>query len=442
MRRHQVIPAHWMLAAIFTFTLVTPFTTLYADDWPQWRGQHRDGVWHETGLLETFPSPQIEIIWEAPVSNGYSGPTVAQGRVYLTDRIEDADEIEVERVLCFDAKTGKELWTHAYPCSYKKLSYPDGPRASVTIADGLAYALGATGHLRCLDAATGTLKWKKEPKIDYENDPPGWGIAAAPLIEGNLVITQLGAIPGGCLVAWDKITGEERWRALDDQPSFSAPIIIQQAGQRVLLCWTGENLVALNPQTGEVHWKQPAPPKKMVINVPSPVVDGNRVFLSSFYDGARMFQLGTDTLTAKPLWQKLMDSGEPDDALHAMISTPILQGDYIYGVDDYGQLRCLDANTGQRIWEDLTAVPKARWATIHMVRNHDKVWMFNERGELIIAKLSPTGFQEISRAKLIEPTTGQLNSREGVCWSHPAYANKHIFVRNDEVLLCANLAAN
>jgi hypothetical protein len=118
-----------------------------------------------------------------------------------------------------------------------------------------------------------------------------------------------------------------------------------------------------------------------------------------------------------------------------------MEGDYIYGVDSYGELRCLDARNGDRVWEDLRAVPKARWATIHMVRNAGRVWMFNERGELLIARLSPQGFQEISRAKLIEPTTEQLGQRGGVCWSHPAYAYRHVFARNDRELVCASLAA-
>ena len=435
--RMSVRSAILLAAVTLFFPIVTSMAE--ADDWPQWRGEHRDGVWRETGLLEVFPKAQIESVWEVPIGSGYSAPIVAEGRVYLTDRIEDPDE--VERVLCRDAKTGKELWTQSYPSPYKGLSYPDGPRAAVTIADGLAFSLGAFGHFRCFDAVTGALQWKKDPGTDYEIELPIWGITAAPLVEGALVIAQLGAVPGACIVAWDKKTGEERWRALEDVASYSAPVMIEQAGQRVLLCWTGENLVGMNPATGEVHWKHATPPTQMVINVPSPVVDGNRIFLSSFYDGAQVLQFETDSLTAKPIWQRQMESGKPGDALHAMISTPILQGDYIYGVDDYGQLRCLDANTGERIWEDLTAVPKARWATIHMVRNGDKVWMFNERGELIIAKLSPTGFEELSRAKLIEPTTGQLNSRQGVCWAHPAYANKHVFARNDSVLLCASLAA-
>ena len=125
-----------------------------------------------------------------------------------------------------------------------------------------------------------------------------------------------------------------------------------------------------------------------------------------------------------------------------MISTPVLLGEHIYGVDSYGQLRCLDLRAGERIWESLAAVPQDRWANIHLVQNADKIWMFNERGELIISILSPEGFQEISRTQLIDPTAeGQLSSRGGVCWAHPAYAYKRIYIRNDKELLCADLSA-
>jgi hypothetical protein len=155
-----------------------------------------------------------------------------------------------------------------------------------------------------------------------------------------------------------------------------------------------------------------------------------------------MLRLAGDRLGVEEVWRRSGESEMRTDALHAMISTPLMDGDYVYGVDSYGQLRCLDAKSGNRIWEDLTAVPKARWATIHMVRNGRRIWMFNERGELIIGELLPQGFHEISRAKLIEPTTAQLSQRGGVCWSHPAYAYKHIFARNDRELVCANLAAD
>ncbi len=123
-----------------------------------------------------------------------------------------------------------------------------------------------------------------------------------------------------------------------------------------------------------------------------------------------------------------------------MISTPLMLDGYVFGVDSYGELRCLRAETGERVWEDQTATPRARWSNIHMVRQEDRIWMFNERGELTIAQLDATGYHEISRAKLIEPTTDQLGQRGGVCWSHPAFANKHVFARNDKLLVCASLA--
>ena len=236
--------ANPLLSFALMFIGLLGATTVSADDWPQWRGEQRDGVWRETGLIEKFSGEKIERVWEVPVSNGYSGPTVANGRVYLTDRVEEPEE--VERVLCFDAATGEGLWKSVYPSEYDDLSYPDGPRATVTVADGLAFSLGAMGHLRCYDAATGALQWKKDPGTDYDIEMPIWGLTAAPLVEGDIVIVQMGAKPDACLVGFDKKTGEERWRALEDEASYSAPVMIEQAGQRVLVCWTGGHLAGLS----------------------------------------------------------------------------------------------------------------------------------------------------------------------------------------------------
>jgi len=428
------------LAALMALCLLVPATPLSADDWPQWRGPGRDGVWHETGIVEKFDDPQIPLRWRVPISSGYSGPTVADRRVYVTDRV--VEPTEVERVLCFDWETGRKLWTHAYECRYVRVQYEAGPRASVTIDEGRTYALGTMGHLLCLDAADGRVLWKKTPGRDYDVRVPVWGISAAPLVDGDLLIVQLGGDDGACLVALDKRTGAERWRALDDKPSYSAPIIIRQAGRPVLVCWTGDHVAGLDPASGKVYWKYPFKPKRMVINVPTPVTDGRRLFLTAFYDGALMLKLHEDEPRVEKIWRRRGQSERVTDGLHAMISTPYLEGDYVYGVDSYGQLRCLEAATGDRVWEDLTATPPARWSNIHMVRNGRRMWMFNERGELIIGTLSPSGFREISRAKLIEPTTGQLSTRGGVCWSHPAYAYRHVFARNDRELVCASLAAD
>ena len=411
---------------------------VFAADWPQWRGPDRDGVWKEKGIVQTFEDKQLPIRWRVEVANGYSGPTIADGRVYVTDRL--TEPTQVERIHCFDAMTGEEIWSHTYECKYEKVGYPDGPRAAVAINDGRAYSLGAMGHLFCFDAAKGKVLWSKNLKIEYKIRMPIWGIAAAPLVENGLVIVQIGGKDNACLVAFDKVTGQEKWRALNDRASYSAPIIIEQAGKRVLVCWTGDSVAGLDPLTGKLYWQHPFTPSKMVLNIATPVFENGYLFVSGFYDGSLLLKVNPDKLAVEKVWRRKGASETKTDSLHCCISTPVLQGDYIYGVDSHGEFRCLDLHTGDRIWESLEPVPKARWSNIHMVRHEDRIWMFNERGELIISKLSGEGFHEISRTRLIDPTEGQLGQRGGVCWSHPAFAYKHVYIRNDKELLCADLS--
>ncbi len=408
------------------------------DDWPQWRGTSRDGVWRETGIVQKFESSQLTPQWRVEVGSGYCGPTVAEGRVYVTDRV--TKPTERERVHCFDEKTGKSLWSYEYDCPYGRIGYPAGPRASVNVHEKRAYALGATGRLHVFDAASGTILWQKNLDELYGIDMPVWGIAAAPLIHDNLLILHIGG-QGACVVALNKNTGDEVWRALSDRAQYTAPMLVHQAGQPVVLCWTGDSVAGLAAATGEVLWRYPWKPVKMPIGIATPVLEGDRVFFTSFYDGALMLRLRQDKPDIEKLWQIAGRDEKNTAALHSIISTPIFENGYIYGVDSYGELRCLDANDGHRVWENTTAVPRARWSTIHFVKKGDRYFLFNERGELIIAKLSPQGYDEISRAKLIEPTLEQLRDRGGVCWSHPAFANKHIFARNDNELVCTSLAA-
>jgi outer membrane protein assembly factor BamB len=407
------------------------------DDWPQWRGAKRDGVWREDGIVERFDRKRLEPMWTAKIGSGYSGPTVADGRVFVTDR--HVEPKQIERVLCFDAKSGVEIWKHEYDCPYT-ISYEAGPRASVTIDDGRAYALGAMGHLHVFDAGSGALLWKKDLSADYKIRMPIWGIAAAPLIYDDLLILHIGG-EDACIVALDKKDGDEKWTALRDRAQYSAPIVVEQGGKDVVVCWTGDSVAGLAPRTGEVYWRVRMTPRNMPIGIATPVVAGNRLFVTSFYDGSLMLELAQDKPQVKELWRRCGPSERDTDALQSIIATPLFAGDYIYGVDSYGELRCLKAENGDRVWEDLTATPKARWSNIHMVQRDDKVWMFNERGELLIGELSREGFREIDRTKLIEPTQEQLRMRGGVCWAHPAFAGRQIFVRNDNELAAFNLSA-
>jgi len=418
--------------------LALPCGRAWSEDWPQWRGPGRDGVWHEEGLVERFSEEQLPRKWQVRVGAGYCGPTVARGRVWVMDRVVRPGE--QERVLCLDEQTGSTLWIHAYDCPYERVSYTAGPRASVTIADDHAYALGTMGNLHCFAERDGTVNWHRDLNEDFDIRMPIWGIAAAPLVYEDLVIVHIGGRPGACVVALDRQTGGERWRALDDQAGYSAPILLERGGRTIVVVWNGDAIAGLDAADGEVLWRIPFASRKMPIGVPTPIVEQDRIFVSSFYDGSLMVELGDAPEQARKLWSAIGSSERRTEALQCMISTPIMRDGYIYGVDSYGELRCLEAATGRRIWEDLTATPRARWSNIHMVQQQDRVWMFNERGELIIARLSPAGFHEISRTKLIEPTTAQLRQRGGVCWSHPAFANRHVFARNDRELVCASLA--
>ncbi len=418
--------------------LVASCVVASADEWPQWRGPNRDGVWNEQGLIEKFPAPQLKVSWRAPISSGYSGPTVADGRVYVMDRVDMPKQIE--RVLAFDAKTGEELWKHAYDCVYSGVQYVAGPRASVSIDDGRAFSLGTMGHLFALDAASGTILWQKDLLKDYKIRMPIWGIAASPLVTGDLVIVQIGGEDGACLVAFDKRSGTEKWRALDDDASYSAPIIIQQAGRRVLVCWTGDNVAGLDPASGKVYWQHPFEISRMVISIATPVVDRDRLFVSSFYDGSLMLKLASDATAVEPLWRRRGPDEQNTDSLHSIISTPFCKA--ITSTAWTATASCAASTPGPAIASG-KAPTRSQGNAGHdphgPQRRADLDVQRARRGDY--RRLSPQGFQEISRAKLIDPTTEQLRRGDGVCWSHPAYAYKHVFARNDKELVCASLAA-
>ncbi|MEM0925337.1 MAG: hypothetical protein AAGJ83_04815 [Planctomycetota bacterium] len=154
-----------------------------------------------------------------------------------------------------------------------------------------------------------------------------------------------------------------------------------------------------------------------------------------------MIELDRDRPAAKVLWRRIGTDERNTDALHAMISGPVLKGDCIYGPDSYGEFRCLDLKTGDRIWEDRSIVPIARWATVHIIQNGPREIMLNDRGELLLTTLSRDGVKVHSRSDLLSPTTQQLRRRGGVVWSHPAIANGMIYARNDRELVCASLAS-
>jgi outer membrane protein assembly factor BamB len=441
------------LAALFSWAVTAP--PALADDWPQWMGPRRDGVWRETGILKEFPKDGPRILWRRPVGGGYAGPAVVGGRVYVTDRVltEGAknpanpfarDKIAgKERVLCLDAASGKVLWKHAYDCPYH-LSYPAGPRATPLVHGGKVYTLGAMGDLLCLDTANGKVLWSKNLPRDYKAPLPMWGFAAHPLLDGDRLICLVGG-EDSVVVAFNKDTGKELWRALSMKSSeigYCPPMIFKAGGKRQLIIWHPEAVNSLDPETGEVFWSQKFPIKAN-LTIPTPRLDGDRLLVSSFYDGSMMLKLDAGKPAAIVLWKGKSHSETRTDGLHSIISTPCIKDGYIYGVCSYGQLRCLKEATGQRVWQTFEATTGGeaiRWANAFLVSQGDRFFLFNDQGDLIIARLTPKGYDEISRAHILEPTNRMAN--RPVVWSHPAFADRHLYARNDKEIVCVDLAAH
>jgi outer membrane protein assembly factor BamB len=399
-------------------------------DWPRWRGPDRLGIWHGGPELKSLRPEMIEQLWSVEIGPGYNGPTVSEGRVYAMDYVRGR-----EQVLCFSAKDGQKLWSHSYPVTYS-VGYPTGPRASVLIEDGKAYSFGTMGHLCCFDAGNGEVLWEVNTLEDFRVRLPIWGLASNPIITGEKLIVQLGGEAGAGIVAFHKETGQEIWRALEDEASYSAPVLLTQAGKEVLVCWTGESISGLDPKKGLVYWSLPFQPGNMIMNIADPVYDPPYLFLSGFFDGSYLLKLDQEALTASMVYHRHGENEKKTDALHCCISTPFINEGFVYGIGSYGEARCLDLLTGERLWEDLSLVPKARWANVHLVRQGDLTWGFNELGELLLGRFTPEGYVDLGRAKVIDPLPISPNPRNGVCWAHPAFSGEKIFIRSDEQLIC------
>lgn len=436
-----------------------------AEDWSQWMGNNRDGVWNEKGLVDMFPPGGPPVKWRVSMGGGYSGPAVVGDTVFLMDRVLDAGVNEAanpflkstsrgnERVIGLDRATGKVKWAHSYPVQYL-MQYPCGPRCTPTVDKGQVFALGAMGDLVVLDATTGKLQWKRSFPAEFGSKIPVWGFASHPLVVGNLVVTLVGEKDGKSVVmAFNRLDGRVAWKALSlENPQndigYCPPTLIDHGGRKILVVWHPEAVCGLVPETGKSLWEVPFKVKAS-LSVPTPRYQNGNILVSSFYNGSMLLKLSPSGETAEVVWKGKGRGETPaqTDGLHSIMSTPFIDGEFFYGVCSYGELRGLRLADGARMWASMKATgeagePVERWANAFLVRNGDKTVVFNEKGDLIIARLSPNGYQEMSRAKVINPTgvapAGGVNRK--IVWSHPAFAHRCVFVRNDKELICLSMA--
>jgi outer membrane protein assembly factor BamB len=424
--------------------LVTPLA-VRADDWPQWMGPKRDNVWREEGILEKFPQGGPKVLWRTPINGGYAGPAVSDGKVYVMDKVlakgaanpddpfDTKEKINsTERVLCLDAKSGNVLWKHEYNCPYQ-ISYPGGPRCTPLVSGGKVYTLGAMGNLYCLDAKSGKELWKVDFKEAYKAKPALWGFAAHPILDGQNLITLVGGQQH--VVAFDKDTGKEVWKSGAQAETGYSPVLFTEAGgKRQMIVVSPKAVYALNPANGEKYWTTPFTADSGCV-IMTPVRAGDHLFVGAYQSKNLLLKLTADTPGVEVVWKDKKGQG-----VSPVNVQPFLQDGVLYGYDDSGVMYAVELPSGKRLWDSSGPVggePKGS-ETAFIVKNGARFFFFAETGHLVIGKLTPKGYEEIDRAKVLDQTSAAFGRK--VVWCAPAYADKKAFVRNDKEIVCVDLA--
>lgn len=383
-----------------------------AEDWPQYRGAARDGRSGEK-IAKAWPATGPKVLWRTALGTGYSGVTVAAGRAYTLFG-SGGDEV----LAAFDAATGRELWRVRLDRDrYDEMG--SGPRSAPTVDGDAVFALGASGKLYAVDAKSGALAWRKDLVNEFEARVPQWGISTAPIVEGDLLLVDVGGRRDCSLVAFEKASGKVRWTAETDRPGYSAPIAVTFEGVRQALFFTGSSLVSVAPATGKVYWRVPWQ-TSYDVNAAAPVfVPPDKVFISSSYDkGAQVVRMKRqgDGVAVEPLWRSRVMKNH--------FNSSVLADGVLYGFDD-ATLKAIDPVSGEERW-------KARgygkgsllWADGHLV-------VLSDAGELALVEATPEAFREKARAAVIQ----------GKTWTMPTLADGRLYVRSEKELVVLDLKA-
>lgn len=369
------------------------------EDWPRWRGPQLNGISTEKDWTAQWPQGGPQKLWTANVGVGFASFTVANGRVYTTGNANGKDT-----VYCFDAQTGKVLWQHSYEHPLDDKYFEGGTAATPTVDGSFVYQLSRRGHLFCLDAATGKVLWGKNLAAETGARMPEWGFSSSPLVEGDLLILNMGEHG----TAVNKKTGEVVWKSGPGAAGYASAVPFTEEGRTRLAIFGAKSLFAVEKDTGAMAWSFPWK-TSYDVNAADPIISGNTVFLSSSYGtGAGLIEFKQGKATA--IWQ--------NKSMRNHFNSCVLIDGYLYGCSgeagSASHLMCLEHKTGQVKWTEKSVGLGSLMAA------DGKLIVMSDKGELIIAKAQPTGFEALARAKVLS----------GKCWTTPVLANGRIYCRN------------
>jgi outer membrane protein assembly factor BamB len=348
-------------------------------------------------------SAALTPLWKQPVGGGYASFAVAHERAFT---IEQRGREEV--VAAYDVATGRELWTNAWAAEFRESMGGDGPRATPTWHEGHVYALGATGEFRVLDEASGKVRWRTNILTDNGAQNLDWGMAAAPLVVGDVVVVVPGGPNGRSVVAYDRLSGVRKWSALSDQAAYVSPMLVTLGGVQQILVFTATRLVAIPLSGGEPLWEYPWR-SEYGINAAQPILlDGNRIFVSSSYAGAgAVVEVtgGPDGFTVREVWR--------NNRMKNQFSSSVVHQGTIYGLD-MSILAAIDATTGELKWKG------GRYGTGQLLLVGDRLIVLTEDGDLAVVRATPERHEELTRVDVLD----------GKTWNVPAISGGYLLIRN------------
>ena len=406
---------HFRVAWAVAAALAATVGTQAANDWPQYLGPSRNGVYAGPALADAWGANGPKAVWRKQVGQGFAGPAVVGNRVILFHRVGNEEVLE-----SLDAATGNSVWRYAYPTRYRDdFGFDEGPRAVPVVADGVIYTFGAEGQLHAVDLAKGTRLWSEDTMKRFGVPKGFFGAAGSPLVEGGRVIANVGGDKAG-IVAFEAKTGKVLWSATDDDASYSSGVAATIGGHRLGVFLTRDSLVGLDPASGMVQFQRRWRARIAAsVNAATPIIVGDEIFVSAQYGpGAGVLRVNGSQLT---------DVWTSDDVLSNHYATSVFYNGYLYGFhgrQEFGpSFRAVEFQTGTVKWS------QEQFRAGSVLLAGDRLLITREGGELILASASPQAFKPIARAQILQ----------GVVRPYPALADGLLYVRNENTLVCLDL---